>query len=173
MPPRPRPPASSSTSCAAAARDGTLRHFTGGDKITNSELLQLSCGLLVPCALQNQITAEIAPKVNARYIIEGANGPTTPAAEDILEDQGVCVLPDIVANVGGAVVAYFELVQDLYHYYWPVDEVFAKQKAIMQRSTEEVYAVSSRNKIRLRHSAWMSALGKVITAMKLRGWVRG
>lgn len=152
--------------------NGTLQGFTGGDSVNNQELLELPCDLLAPCALQNQITTDNAAKVKARYVIEGANGPTTPGAEDILEDKGVCILPDIVANVGGAMVAYFELVQDLYHYYWDMDEVFAKQKLIMQRSLEEVHAVSGRNKIRLRHAAWMSAIDKIVAAMKLRGWVR-
>jgi len=157
---------------ACVQKDQSLAGMTEVEHINNVQLLELSCDILVPCALQNQITEDNAASIKARFIMEGANGPTTPNAESILLDKGVCIVPDIVANVGGAVVAYFEMVQDLYHYYWKEDEVFDKLKIIMQKTTSEVYSIAKEKKICMRHAAWMSAFEKIIAAMKLRGWVR-
>jgi len=151
---------------------GSLTNFPGCDSIGNAELLELKCDILAPCALQSQITAQNAGRIKARYIAEGANGPTTPEAEDMLLAAGVCIVPDVVANAGGTTVSYFELVQDLYQYFWPVEEVFPKMGAIMQKSTEEVYAQAVDKKVSLRQAAWITSLGKVVSAMKLRGWVR-
>ncbi|MDR2503926.1 MAG: Glu/Leu/Phe/Val dehydrogenase [Deltaproteobacteria bacterium] len=153
-------------------RTGGIKGLKDGDPLTNQELLELPCDLLVPCALQSQITKENADKIKTRYVLEGANGPTTPEAEDILMDKNICVIPDIVANVGGAVVAYFELVQDLYLYSWDEAEVFAKLKQIMRKTADEVCSIAAEKNVRLRHAAWMSALGKIITAMRLRGWIK-
>ena len=151
---------------------GNLTNFPGSDSIGNAELLELKCDILAPCALQSQITAENAGRVKARYILEGANGPTTPEAEDILHAAGVCVVPDVLANAGGVTVSYFEQVQGSYGYYWPEEEIFAKMGAIMQKSAKEVYAQAVDKKVSLRQAAWIASLGKVVAAMKLRGWVR-
>lgn len=150
---------------------GSLAGMSNCDAISNVDLLELPCDILAPCALQSQIDTHNANRIRARYIAEGANGPTSPAAEEILHDKGVYIIPDILANVGGAVVAYFELVQDLQHYYWTSDEVFIKLQRIMDKTAEEVYAQSQAKRINLRQAAWVSALTKVIRAMQLRGWV--
>ncbi len=158
---------------AAHTRErGNLKELPGCDALSNSELLELDCDILAPCALQSQITEDNAGRVRARWVVEGANGPTTPEAEKILHDAGICVVPDIVANAGGAVVAYFELVQDLYHYYWTEEEALSKMCVILQRSAEEVYARAEERKIGLRAAAWIASLDKVVTAMRLRGWIR-
>jgi len=157
---------------AYLAKHGVLKGVPGTEAISNAELLELSCDILAPCALQGQLTAANADRVKAAYVIEGANGPTTPGAEAIMRDKGIIVVPDIVANPGGAVVAYFELVQDLYHYYWKEDEVFAKLKLIMQKTMEEVWHSAQKNKLGLRQAAWISAIGKIVEAMRLRGWIR-
>ena len=151
---------------------GSIADLAATDKITNKELLELECDILVPCALQNQITVDNANLVRAKYVVEGANGPTTPEAEKILNDKGIIVLPDIVANVGGAVVAYFELVQDLYYYFWKEQEVFSRLENIMVKTCQEVYSVAAEKKVTLRNAAWITSLSKVVRAMQLRGWVR-
>jgi len=151
---------------------GSVKNFPGCDSISNAELLELKCDILAPSALQSQITAQNAGRVKARYILEGANGPTTPEAEDILHDAGACVVPDVLANAGGVTVSYFEQVQGNYGYFWPAEEVLAKMSAIMQRNAEEVYAQSVDKKVTLRQAAWIASLGKVVAAMKLRGWAR-
>lgn len=158
---------------ALMAKTGTIKGLQGAEAVSNAELLELPCDILAPCALQGQITAANADRVKAAYVIEGANGPTTPDAEAVMRDKGIIVVPDIVANPGGAVVAYFELVQDLYHYYWKEDEVFAKLKLIMQKSAEEVWNSAHTNNLGLRQAAWISAITKIVEAMRLRGWVRG
>ena len=157
---------------AHVSKTGYLENLPNTEPLTNADLLELSCDILAPCALQGQITAANANKIKASCVIEGANGPTTPDAEDVLHDKGIIVVPDIVANPGGAVVAYFELVQNLYHYYWTEREVFDKLKPIMQKTAEEVWHSAQKNNIGLRQAAWISAITKIVEAMRLRGWVR-
>lgn len=159
------------TAMAHMALHGTLAGLPGTEPLSNAELLELPCDILAPCALQGQITAANAGRVKARYVVEGANGPTTPEAETIMADNGICVVPDIVANPGGAVVAYFELVQDLYHYYWKEDEVFDKLRPIMQKTATEVWQTARARNITLRQAAWMAAITKITEAMRLRGWI--
>lgn len=151
---------------------GSFAGMPGAEAVSNAELLELPCDILAPCALQGQLTGANAAQVRARYVVEGANGPTTPEAEALLRDNGVCVVPDIVANVGGAVVAYFELVQNLYHYYWKEDEVFTRLKTIMHGTATEVWASAGKQNLGLRQAAWVSAIEKIVAAMELRGWVR-
>lgn len=150
---------------------GTVAGLAETDSISNQELLELPCDILVPAALQNQITEENAPRIRASFVIEGANGPTTPAAERILADNGVFVLPDIIANSGGAIVAYFELVQDLYYYFWTEEEVFQRLKLIITKTCRDVYELAQTKKVSMRIAAWMVALNKIIRAMELRGWI--
>ena len=157
---------------AYMAEHGTIKGMPDADAISNAELLELPCDILAPCALQGQITAANADRIRAACVIEGANGPTTPDAEKIMRDKGITVVPDIMANPGGAVVSYFELVQNLYHYYWKEDEVFAKLKPIMQKTAEEVWVSAHKNNTGLRQAAWISAITKIVEAMRLRGWVR-
>ncbi len=132
----------------------------------------MKCDILVPAALQNQITETNATRIQARFVAEGANGPVTPAAEKIMIDNGIFVLPDIVANSGGAIVAYFELVQDLQSYFWTEGEVFQRLEKIMVNTCSNVYEISKTNNVTMRTAAWMTALNKIILAMQLRGWIR-
>ena len=148
------------------------RHLEGYPKaetITNAELLTLDCDVLVPAALENVITKKNAAKVRAKVICEGANGPTTPLADDILEAQGVFVIPDILANAGGVTVSYFEWVQDRGGYFWDEDTVNRRLESIMTRSFDEVAAWSDRYKVNMRIAAYMVAIDRVATMHKLRG----
>ena len=151
---------------------GSIKNLPGCDSLCNAELLELDCDILAPCALQSQITKDNAGRVKARYILEGANGPTTPEAEDILHLAGICVVPDVVANSGGVMVSYFEMVQNLYRYFWSAEEVLQKMGTTMQSGAEAVYAQSIDKKVTLRQAAWIAALNRIVDAMKLRGWVR-
>ena len=132
-----------------------------GKEITNEELLTLDVDILVPAALENQITDELAPKVKARYIIEGANGPTTPGADEILYRNGVNVIPDILANAGGVVVSYLEWVQDKIGYYWEEDEVNTKMARILIRATKEVLETAKKYNTDYRTAAYIVAIDRV------------
>jgi glutamate dehydrogenase (NAD(P)+) len=148
---------------------GTVAGFAGGDSITNEELLVLDCDVLAPCALEQVITEENAAKVRARMICEGANGPVTPAADEILEERGILVLPDVLANAGGVVVSYFEWVQGLQEYFWREDEVNAKLNDIMVRAFEETWATRERWSTSLRLAANGLAVQRVAEATTTRG----
>jgi glutamate dehydrogenase (NAD/NADP) (EC 1.4.1.3) len=132
-----------------------------GKEITNEELLTLEVDILVPAALENQITGEIAPKVKAKYIIEGANGPTTPEADEILHKNGVKVIPDILANAGGVVVSYLEWVQDKIGYYWEEDEVNGKMANILIKATKEVLETTKKYNTDYRTAAYIVAIDRV------------
>ena len=151
---------------------GSIKDLAGCDAVSNEELLALECDILVPAALQNQITQDNASRVRAGIVVEGANGPTTPEGEQILLDKGIDVLPDIVANCGGVLVSYFEQIQNRYCNYWPEKKVFSQLECTMIETCANVYAVSRKRQIRLRTAAWVLALDKVINAMTLRGWLR-
>lgn len=148
---------------------GSLTGFRGGDAISNDDLLLLECDVLAPCALEQVIREDNAPKVKARIVCEGANGPTTPAADDILEDMGVLVLPDILANAGGVVVSYFEWVQGLQEYFWKEAEVNAKLNDIMTRAFFETWNTHERRGIGMRLSAYGLAVERVADATTTRG----
>ena len=129
---------------AYKAEHGVLEGFPGADAITNEELIEIDCDVLTPCALEQVITVENASRVRAKMICEGANGPTTPAADEILEDRGILVLPDVLANAGGVVVSYFEWVQGLQEYFWKEYEVNAKLNDIVVRAFEETWSTRER-----------------------------
>jgi glutamate dehydrogenase (NAD(P)+) len=137
--------------------------------ITNQELLELDCDILVPAALENQITEKNAPRIKAKIIAEGANGPTTPEADEILNDRGVFIVPDILANAGGVTVSYFEWVQNLQELIWSEEEVLDRLTRIMQRSFKEVLDISLVKKIPMRTAALVLGIGRVAEATKLRG----
>ena len=139
------------------------------DRITNEELLELPVDILVPAALENQITARNAPRVRAKMIIEGANGPMTPQADDILNDNGVFVVPDILANAGGVIVSYFEWVQDLQSFFWEEDEISLRLRRIISRSFDEVHALAEEEQVSMRQAAYMVALRREQEALQLRG----
>jgi glutamate dehydrogenase (NAD(P)+) len=157
------------TAIAHVQRHKTLEGFRGGDAITNDELLTLPVDVLVPAALENVITSKNAAKVQARIICEGANGPTTAGADSILDEKGIFVVPDILANAGGVTVSYFEWVQDRGGYFWTEDTVNSRLEEIMTRSFGDVLALSRQHKVNMRTAAYMLSISRVATVHKLRG----
>jgi glutamate dehydrogenase (NAD(P)+) len=151
------------------AETGTVVGYPGTDTITNKELLELDCEVLVPAALENEITGENADHIKARVISEGANGPTTPEADDILFDKGAFVIPDILANAGGVTVSYFEWVQGLQSFFWSEDEVNKNLECIMVKAFQDVLAISQRREVNMRIAAYILAIDRVATATLLRG----
>lgn len=148
---------------------GSVRDYPGGDNMSNEELLETDCSILIPAAMENQITARNADRIKAEIIAEGANGPTTPGADDILYDRGTYHLPDILANAGGVTVSYFEWVQGLERYFWSEDEVNSRLRAIMERAFEKVWEISRQQKVSMRLASYILALKRVEEAMLLRG----
>ena len=148
---------------------GTLKGLAEVEPISNDELLLLGCDVLAPCGLEQVITEENAAQIKAKVICEGANGPTTPAADHILEDKGVLVLPDVLANAGGVVVSYFEWVQGLQEYFWKEEEVNAKLKEIVAKAFEETWEVHQRRDISMRLAAYGLAVERVAEATMTRG----
>jgi glutamate dehydrogenase (NAD(P)+) len=148
---------------------GTLEGLGGVEPISNEELLLLQCDVLAPCALEQVITEENAGKIKAKIVCEGANGPTTPAADEILEDRGILVLPDVLANAGGVVVSYFEWVQGLQEYFWKEDEVNAKLKEIVDKAFEETWHVHTSRDVSMRMAAYGLAVQRVAEATTTRG----
>ena len=156
---------------AYVKKTGSVVGYPGSKAITNAELLAMEVTVLAPCAIELQLTAENAAAVQASIICEGANGPTTPEADDILEAKDVMVIPDILANGGGVTVSYFEWVQNLYRYFWPEEEVIEKQNALMRKAFKAVYEKAKQYNVTLRVAAYMVALGSLEEAMKIRGMV--
>ncbi len=148
---------------------GALAGFRGAEAISNDELLLLECDVLAPCALEQVITSENADKVRAKIVVEGANGPVTPGGDEILEDKGVLVLPDILANAGGVVVSYFEWVQGLQEYFWKEAEVNAKLNDIVTRAFNETWATHESRGVSIRLGAYGLAVQRVAEATTTRG----
>jgi len=151
------------------AESGSVIDFPGADNITNEELITIDCDVLIPAALENQITGENADKVKAKIIVEGANGPTTPEADAILNDKGVFVLPDILANAGGVTVSYFEWVQSMQSYFWTEREVNLKLRDVMDRAYATVYGLAQEKNVSMRTAALMLAVQRVAEATTTRG----
>jgi glutamate dehydrogenase (NAD(P)+) len=151
------------------AEHGTLAGFRGATEISNEELLLLDCDVLAPCALEQVITGENAERVRARIVCEGANGPVTPAADTILEEKGVLILPDVLANAGGVVVSYFEWVQGLQEYFWTEDEVNARLYEIVSRAFDDTWALQEDRGISMRMAAYGLAVQRVAEASVTRG----
>jgi glutamate dehydrogenase (NAD(P)+) len=148
---------------------GSLCGLPGSEEITNQELLETECDVLAPCALEQVLYEGNADRVRARILCEGANGPTTPAADAILQERGVLVLPDVLANAGGVVVSYFEWVQGLQEYFWKEHEVNAKLNDIVVRAFEETWAARERGATTLRTAAYGIAVQRVAEATTIRG----
>jgi glutamate dehydrogenase (NAD(P)+) len=146
-----------------------LAQAPGGDRITNRELLALPVDFLVPGAVEGQITAENAGDVKARFVVEGANGPTTPEADAILAANDVEVVPDILANAGGVIVSYFEWVQDLQFYFWEENEVNERLHRVITKAYRDVTATAKEHGISLREAAMVLAVGRVVEASQIRG----
>ena len=140
-----------------------------GDEISNEEMLQLKCDILVPAAIENQITAGNADALRCRMIVEGANGPTSPAADEILREKGIYVVPDILANAGGVVASYFEWVQNLQELFWSEKEIHLRLKRILSGAFDEVKALSERHEVDMRTAASILGIGRVAEATRLRG----
>jgi glutamate dehydrogenase (NAD(P)+) len=147
----------------------SLEGFTGGDVMDPEEMMTLAVDVLVPAALENVITTKNAPKIRAKIICEGANGPTTAAADPILDEKGIFVIPDILANAGGVTVSYFEWVQDRMGYFWSEDEVNERLTGIITRSFQEVLNLSRQHKVNMRTAAYMLSINRVATVHRLRG----
>jgi glutamate dehydrogenase (NAD(P)+) len=154
---------------AIRARGGSVSDYEGGEPVTNEELLELGCDVLIPAAIEGQITDENAERIRASVIVEAANGPTIPEADDILEDRGIKVVPDILANAGGVTVSYFEWVQDLQAYYWHEDEVNNRLRMIMEQSYADVLSVAEEHKVPMRTAATVLGVSRVAEAHQLRG----
>jgi len=148
----------------------TMKTFPGAVEITQDEFFALPVDILVPCALENAVTADVAKKINAKLIVEGANGPVTIDGDKILDDKNIPVIPDILANAGGVTVSYFEWVQNLYGHYWTEEEVNQKQEEAMIKAFNSVYGVKEEYGVSMRQAAYMFSIKKVAAVMKLRGW---
>jgi len=148
---------------------GSVINFEGTKPISNRELLQLECDVLIPAATENQITKDIAPGIKAKFILEGANGPTTTEADKILDEKGITIIPDILANAGGVTVSYFEWVQDLHSYFWDLSRIRDELKKILLRAFDQVYQLAEKEKINMRTAAYMVAVSRLAKAVELRG----
>ncbi len=152
------------------AETGTVTGFSGADSISNAELLELPVDVLVPAALEGQLTRDNAPRIRAKMVVEGANGPTTPDADAILEDNGVLVVPDIIANAGGVVVSYFEWVQSLQSFFWDESEVRRQMERKLLNNLDVVMGVCSQRKCSLRMGAFVIAIERIAEAIQVRGF---
>jgi glutamate dehydrogenase (NAD(P)+) len=158
------------SSALAHKRDsGSLQGLSGTETITNDELLLVDCDVLAPCALEQVITGENADRIKAGIVCEGANGPVTPEADQILDDRGILVLPDVLANAGGVVVSYFEWVQGLQEYFWKESEVNAKLNDIITRAFAETWRMHEERSLTMRQGAYALAVGRVAEATTTRG----
>jgi glutamate dehydrogenase (NAD(P)+) len=157
------------TALAHKHETGSLAGLRGAEAISNDDLLLLDCDVLAPCALEQVITEENADKIKAKIVVEGANGPITPNADEILEQRGIVVLPDILANAGGVIVSYFEWVQGLQEYFWKEDEVNAKLNDIITRSFNETWALCEGRNTSMRLAAYGVSVQRVAEATTTRG----
>jgi len=147
----------------------TLKGFKGAEVVSNEDLLRTPCDILLPCATENQITSKNAGKLRTKVIIEGANGPTTANADRILDDAGIFVIPDILANAGGVAVSYFEWVQDRHGYFWEEHEVNERLEHLMRRAFGNVLARTKQHRINMRTAAYVQGVDRVAKVIKLRG----
>ncbi|MHA1266066.1 MAG: Glu/Leu/Phe/Val family dehydrogenase [Candidatus Helarchaeota archaeon] len=150
-------------------KERTVSQFQGMTPISNAELLTLDCDILIPAAVENQIHKLNADQINTKLIVEGANGPTTTEADKILQEKGIVVVPDILANAGGVVVSYFEWVQDLHSYFWDLDRVNQELEKHMVNAFQRVYDLAQEKHLSLRTAAYMIAINRVAEAIRVRG----
>lgn len=148
---------------------GTVMNFPGADNISNDELLTLKCDVVICAATENQITSRNADKIRARVIAEGANGPTTPEADEILTDRGISIIPDILCNAGGVTVSYLEWVQDLQSFYWPLDQINRHLRNLMVEAFQSVIGCCEMHKVQNRVAAQMLAIQRLNDAILIRG----
>ncbi|MFX0049069.1 MAG: Glu/Leu/Phe/Val dehydrogenase [Candidatus Hermodarchaeota archaeon] len=152
-------------------RNRLLQDFANTDYnfVSNEELLEIKCDVLIPCAIENQITRSNANNINCQIILEGANGPTTPEADKVLEKRKIIVVPDILANSGGVCVSYFEYIQDIHSYFWKLERINQELKNILINAFEEVYGLAKKKNVSLRTAAYMIAISRLSKAIELRG----
>jgi glutamate dehydrogenase/leucine dehydrogenase len=150
-------------------KTGSVVGFNGAKQITNEEVLTTPCDILIPAALENAVTKQIAEKINASAVAEGANGPTTPEADKVLKERGIVVIPDILANAGGVTVSYFEWVQNLKRETWTLEEVHAKLEAKMVKGFRDVLEASRKYEVTMRQAAMAVAVQKVAEAINYLG----
>ncbi|MEK7372697.1 MAG: Glu/Leu/Phe/Val dehydrogenase [candidate division NC10 bacterium] len=154
---------------AHVAETGSVVGFAGADPLTNAELLEQPCDILIPAAVGSQIHAGNAERVKASVVVEGANGPTTPEADVVLRERGVTVIPDVLANAGGVVVSYFEWVQGLQYYFWKESEITSRLQEIMARAFNRVWALGQKEGVDLRTAALMEGVSRVAEGHRVRG----
>lgn len=149
----------------------SVKDFKGDSikTITKEDIFKINCDILILAATENQITEPNAPDIDCTIILEGANGPTTPEADEILNEKRIIVIPDILANGGGVIVSYFEYVQDINAYYWDLDRVNKELKKVILNTYENVYNLAQEKKVSLRTAAYMIAVSRVAKAIELRG----
>ena len=153
-------------------KNNTIAGYPDAKEIDREELFKQDCDILAPCALENAITTENVDQIKAKIIAEGANGPTTPEAEKELLEKDVLIIPDILANAGGVTVSYFEWVQNLHNYYWTFEEVQDKQERKMVEAFEDVVETMKEQDVDMRKAAYMVAIKRLATPMRLRGWFK-
>ncbi len=165
---RPRSRMSSPSTCAAQAR---VADCPDSEKISNAELLELDVDILIPAAIENQLTGQNAANVKARIIAELANGPTTPEADRIFREKGIYIIPDFLCNAGGVIVSYFEMVQNAYQFYW--DEALVEERLDYKMTTafHAVHKMAQARGVDNRVAAYLVAVNRVAEAVRLRGWV--
>jgi glutamate dehydrogenase (NAD(P)+) len=151
------------------AKHGGVGGFPEADTIANEDFWGIESDILIPAALENQITEKNASQIRTKIIVEGANGPTTTAADDILHDKGILVIPDVVANAGGVTVSYFEWVQDFSSFFWTEDEINQRLERVMREAFAAVWQVSSEQNVSVRTAAFIVACKRILQARELRG----
>lgn len=154
-----------------AAHEHSLIGFPGSKTISIDEFWSMNVDIIVPAALENSITEEVAEKLNCKMVAEAANGPTTPGADEVLKRRGIILTPDILTNAGGVTVSYFEWVQNVQGYYWSEKEVFSKQEESMRIAFNNIWNLAEEKKVTVREAAYLVSVKRVYEAMQLRGWV--
>ncbi|WP_426390595.1 Glu/Leu/Phe/Val family dehydrogenase [Variovorax sp. R-27] len=152
-----------------ANKDGVIAFKAGGDIVPNEDFWNVACDILIPAALEGQITAERAQKTTAKLVLEGANGPTVPTADDILAERGVLVVPDVICNAGGVTVSYFEWVQDFSSFFWDEDEINVRLDRIMMNALNQIWDTADKHKITLRTATYAVACERILMARQERG----
>ncbi len=154
---------------AHVAERGSLRGFAGAAPVSDDDFWQLECEYFVPAALEGQVTPERAGRMRTRIIVEGANGPTTPAADDVLHERNILVIPDVLANAGGVTVSYFEWVQDFSSFFWSEEEINARLESIMVKAFDAIWQTAQERKVSIRTAAFIIACQRVLAAREQRG----
>lgn len=153
------------------AKDKNFKNYPNAKIISLEEFWSLNVDVLIPAALENAITGEIANKINSPIIVEAANGPVTPGADKILEDKGIIVVPDILANSGGVTVSYFEWIQNLYGHYWNEEKVIEKEKEILTQAFSDLWEFKEFHNCTFRKAAYKHGVKRIANVMKIRGWI--